>query len=382
MKKWIIILLAAGLSSCIYPYKAEIESDPEEILVVDGHILVDGVSSIRLSYLTPLNGNVSRIPRGNAWIEDDLGNEYRVGNDFLTNNFEIDTPVRPGAGQYRAVVEVDGEKYTSAWITPDPAPTVTGIHFKADENSVYVFADLKPGVQNTGYAGILLEETWEFHAEVFPEEFINPETWEWMGEEDKIDYVYPYFWCFRSMIHHGTILIDYNKLAGETIREVPVRSFLRTDSRNHRRYSILVKAFALSKDAYEYNRQTQEMSQIGGDLFSPDPGALEGNLICESHPEKEVMGYVQAGYVCSRRAFLDNIYQRTVIPTVEYARVSEEDMPLYYFEYNFRPVKRMAFGDGVVDIGWAPHRCINCLVAGGTQEVPAYWNSPEEKEDY
>ena len=397
MKKWIpLLILAAGLSSCIYPYKPEIETDPEEILVVDGHILVGGISTIRLTYLTPINGTSSRIPRGSAWIEDDRGNQYTVpplfpdelvggaaaapgySSSFLTNNFNIDTPVKPGATQYRAVVEIDNETYTSAWITPDPAPEVTGIHFTADDRKVYVLADIKPGVEKTGYAGFLLEETWEFHADVFPQEFIDPETWEYYDPERE----YPYYWCYRSVDLNGSVLLDYTSLSGAVIREVPVRSFLRTDSRNHRRYSILVKAFALSKEAYDYNKQTQEMSQIGGDLFSPDPGALEGNLICETNPEKEVMGYVQAGYVSSRRAFLDNQFLIPVIPTVEYVQVPQEYMPTYYYDYNYRPVMKMAFGEDVVDIGWAPHRCINCLEAGGTQVKPDFWDAPEEKEDY
>ena len=400
MKKWIYILtMAAGLTACIYPYKPEIETNPEETLVVDGHILVGGLSTIRLTYLTPVSGNVSKIPRGSAWIEDDLGNRYTVpplpsvedyyastkdspssGNIFLTNNFNIDTPIKYGATKYRAVVELEDEIYSSAWITPDPAPEVTGIHFKADESTVTVYVDLKPGVQNTGYAGFLLDETWEFHSDAYPLEFIDEETWEYYEPDG--DWEYPFYWCFRHVELNGSILVDYTTLTGDIIREIPVRNFLRSDSRNHKRYSILVKAFALSKEAYEYNKQTQEMSEIGGDLFSPDPGALDGNLICETHPEKEVMGYVQAGYVANRRAFLSNIYQRPSNPVVEYVQVAPEDFETFYYIYNYRPVKKMAFYDGVIDIGWAPHRCINCLEAGGTQEKPDYWDEPEQKEDY
>lgn len=397
MKKWIsILLLAAGLTSCIYPYKPDIEVDPDPTLVVDGHILVGGISTIRLSYLTPIVGEVTKIPRGNAWIEDDRGHQYTVpplyqdspdgsspegysyNSTFLTNTFNINTPAAPGASQYRAVVEIDGETYSSAWITPDPAPEVKGIHFMADDRKVYVMADLKPGVDKTGYAGFLLEETWEFHADVMPEEFIDPETWEYYDPEKE----YPYYWCFRSVDLNGSVLLDYTSLTGDVIHEIPVRSFLRTDSRNHRRYSILVKAFALSKEAYDYNKQTQEMSEIGGDLFSPDPGALDGNLICETHPDKEVMGYVQAGYVSSRRAFMTNEFLIPVLPTVEYLQVPKEEMPVFYYDYNYRPVKKMGFGDGVVDVGWAPQRCINCLLMGGTKEKPGFWDAPEEREDY
>lgn len=374
MKKWIFILaLAAGLSSCIYPYTPDIESNPEETLVVDGHILVGGTSSIRLSYLIPINGKSTRTPRALAWLEDNKGNRYQApGEAVLTNSFDIPTHPAPGATEFRAVVEVDNETYTSAWITPDPAPEITDIRFTADASTVYVTVDLKPGVEKTGYAGFMLEETWEFHSDVYPEIFIDPDTWEYYPPGP--NYEYPYYWCYRSVAFNGSLLVDYSSLSGDVIRDIPVRNFSRSDSRNHRRYSILVKGFALSKEAYDYNKQTQDLSQVGGDLFSPDPGALEGNLVCETHPEKDVMGFVQAGYVTTRRAFLSNIYLYAVKPIVEYAYVTLDDMPVYYYDYNYRPVMKTAFYDGVVDYGWAPHRCINCLEAGGTQEKPDFWD--------
>ena len=379
MKKWMLLLMvAAGLSSCIYPYTPDIQDHPESTLVVDGHILVGGLSTIRLGYLSSIDRSNTKVPKAIAWIEDDLGNKYTVpGESAPASSFDIPIEAAAaGAQQFRAVVEADGETYASAWITPDPAPRITGIHFTADEHNVHVLVDLEPGVDQSGYAGFLLEETWEFHSDVYPLIFLDEETWEYYQPDGTWEY--PFYWCFRSAKPEGAILLDYTTLSGEVIRDVPVRSFLRSDPRNHKRYSILVKGFALSKEAYDYNKQTQEISEVGGDLFSTDPGALKGNLVCETHPEKEVMGYVLAGYVSSRRAFLANIYQLPYLPTIDYVTVPEEEILIYYYDYNFRPVKKMTFADGVTDIGWAHHRCINCLEAGGTQERPDFWDDPEE----
>ena len=377
MKKRILTLLAAAcVASCIYPFDPELPAETEKTVVVDGRILIGGISTVRLGYLTPINSdNLSAWPNGKAWIEDDLGNTYPAmesggsvfniyGTQFLNASSQPST--------FRAVVEVDGQTYTSDWLTPDPAPTIDAINFYTDDFNVYVTVDLNPGLNNTGYIGFLFEETWEFHSDIYPDYYINPRTWTY-GSYAESQEMYPYYWCWRIFSPTQVTLFDYTSLNEGLIKGLPVRSFLRTDSRNHKRYSILVKAFALSKEAFEYNRQTQEISDIGGDLFSPDPGALTGNLSCESDPELPVMGMVLAGRVAQKRVFLDSYkYLISRPPSVSYEKVAPADFQWFYFTNNYRPATLVNFEDGE-DIGWVPHRCINCIEAGGTQERPSYW---------
>jgi len=377
MKKRILTLLAAAcMASCIYPFDPELPAETEKTVVVDGRILVGGISTIRLGYLTPINSdNLLAWPNGKAWIEDDLGNTYPAtesggslfnipGTQFLNASSQPST--------FRAVVEVDGQTYTSDWLTPDPAPSIDDIHFNADDSNVYVSVDLNPGLNNTGYIGFLFEETWEFHSDIYPDYYIDPQTWAY-GSYAESQFVYPYYWCWKTFSPAQVTLFDYTSLNDGLIKGLPVRSFLRTDGRNHKRYSILVKAFALSKEAFDYNRQTQEISDLGGDLFSPDPGALIGNLSCESDPELPVMGLVLAGRVAQKRVFEDTYkFFLSRPPSINYEQVAPADYQWFYFTNNYRPATMVNFESGS-DIGWVPHRCINCIEAGGTQVRPSYW---------
>ena len=372
MKKWFLyIAAAASLASCIYPFEPELDNAPEKTVVVDGRILIGGTSTIRLDYLSPLNstGYSYSRPNGLAWIEDDLGNIYPAqetgGNVF---NIPTDTGTTSGGRQFRSVVQVDGETYVSDWLSPDPEPDIKEIHFDANESSVIVSVDIDPGLNGSGYLGFLFEETWEFHAEVYAEYYVDTQTWTYEIFQNG----YPFYWCWRSFNPGQVTLVNYTDLGKGVIRNLPVRTFSRTDTRNHRRYSILVKAFALSKEAYDYNHQTQEISDIGGDLFSPDPGALTGNLVCESSPERPVMGMVLAGRVAAKRAFLNSQFLINRPPSVTYEQVARADMEEYYYQRNYRPVTYVNFDSGS-DMGWAHHRCINCIEAGGTQERPDFW---------
>lgn len=385
MKKRILTLLAAAcVASCIYPFDPELPAETEKTVVVDGRILIGGISTVRLGYLTPINSdNLSAWPNGKAWIEDDLGNTYQPiesnGNFFnFQSTQEIGalpegtTPSQPLPTSFRAVAQVDGETYSSEWISPNPAPVIKDIQFEADDYSVKVLADIDPGEGGSGYLGFLFDETWRFHAEVYPEYYINPETWTY-GNYMELQSGYQFYWCWRSFSPGQVTLFDYSNLRDGIIQRFPIRSFSRTDTRCHQRYSILVKAFSLSKAEYEYNKQTQEISEIGGDLFSPDPGAIPGNLVCETNPERQVLGNVLAGWVTQKRAFCNTSqYIINRPPSVAYQKVKREDFSTFYFQNRFRPAIMYDFDDGA-DIGWVHIRCIDCTEAGGTQQRPWFW---------
>lgn len=375
MKKCLYILAAALCAgSCVYPFQAELESDVSRTLVVDGNILVGGISTVQLSYVLPLDKSASGKVAGFAWVEDDLGNRYlpsggsSARGDFLY--IPTDSEQAQRASSFRAVVEADGETYTSEWTTPDPAPQITDIHFEADEQSVTVMADLETGVENPGYIGFIYEETWEFHSDFMAEyELVNTgRFWQLTPLEEP----YPRYWCYKTRTPMQIVLADVSHMEAGTIRDVPVWSFSRQDKRNLKKYSILVKAFALSGEAYRYNRQLQEVSDQGGDLFSPDPGYMEGNLVCSSNPQKEVMGLVLSGRVSSRRAFLDSRYnQYKDADERSLGEILRQDWADFY-EMGYRPVKYVSTEQGTY-LGWGQLRCIDCIADGGTQEKPDYW---------
>lgn len=368
------VAVLLGLSSCIYSYDADISKETDQTVVIEGEILVGGTSTIRLSYLTDLNRTTTTHPAGKAWVEDRDGHRYNASTPGLSWTISIPMETAPSGKQYRAVVEVDGETYVSEWQDAAPAPTISAIRFAADERAVTVYVDVDAEICRTGYMGFSFEETWEFHSDYIPDVVIDPQTWTY---SDMMT-TWPFYWCYRRNASKQMVLLDYSTLNGNQTKHYPVTSFLRTDSRNHQKYSILVKAFALSQDVYLYNKQTQEMSEQGGDLFTPEPGMLQGNLTCTTEEGRKVMGVVLAAEVTSKRAFLDGRYYRAVRQDDSFMiDVPEKKMPEFYYDMNYRPIKYTTIDDNYV-VGWGPHRCINCLEAGGTQEKPEFWDAYEE----
>jgi hypothetical protein len=372
MKKTLIYMAAAVLAaSCVYPFNPEIDSEPERNLVVDGSIVIGGTSTVSLSYVSDLGSSGASLlrPTGLAWIEDSQGNQFYSGTSVVSDKILINTEAMKPGLQYRAVIEVDGNRYCSDWVESDTAPDIREISFTCDDNYVYVWADVKVPESRSGYVGFSYEECWEFHADYYPEYDINPETY----VISPLMFPWAYYWCYKYDQSKQNVLWDYSSLEIRDSYKFLVRSFSRTDSRNHKRYSILVKAFAMSKDAYLFIKNTQEMSELGGDLFTPEPGMLEGNVHCESDPLRRAFGYVMACEAASKREYLNGIYLQSVyLSDAIFVPVEPDEYAVYYNDRNYRPVKKIMSEEGNF-IGWGPARCINCLEAGGTQKKPDFW---------
>ncbi len=390
MKKWFYLCaLALGLHACIYPYEVQLDSsETEKVLVVDGSIVVGGKSAVYLSYMIPFraDGWLFSLPEGGkVRVEDETGRQYpgitaavssSSSGDVYRGSYVpyiVDTELATLGHQYRVVVEVDGEVYVSAWQEPTPVPEIRDIYFEADDEKVYVYVDLeKAGPAGSGYLNLTYDETWEFHVDYDPEVFVDPSNWSYY--EDPF-YYNPYVWCFKSKTSVRRQLIDYTQLDQGKVSHYLVNSFLRSNNRNHRRYSINVKAMSMTPESYQYERQTQQQTDVGGDLFSPDPGAIAGNLRCESNPEKPVMGMVMACESTSKRGWLNSRYSlyKPVTPSWVFPDNPDQMFDLYY-NVDYRPIQYVTVDD-VEKVGWAHESCINCIAAGGTQERPDFWEN-------
>ena len=371
MKKIALYIAAlASVSACIYPYSPDISSEVNHTLVVEGEILVGGTSTIKLSYLEPLGGSSNMTPAGRAWIEDENGKTYQSANpSLMTNVISVPTDDAVTGIKYRSVIEVDGQQYSSDWVEPLTPPVIENVHFSADEKDVYVLADINAGNSGSGYVGFTYEEDWEFHADFIPEAEIDPKTWEY----NYMIAVFPPYWCYKHANAEGAVLVNYSTTDGTVIKDCVVKTFPRTNSRNHKKYYILVKAYNMSEEAFRYDNYIEELSSVGGNLFSPEPGQMEGNLHCDTDAKQKVLGMVRAAQMSSKRASIrtefliepEPNYRGLVIPR------PDEYEHLYYVS-NYRPAVTVTVGDEE-GLGWGPERCIDCTKDGGTLEKPSFW---------
>ena len=377
-KSLFAILFLAGLASCIYPFKTELEDSSVNIIVFDGKIMVGGTSTVTISrVLTFQDGfyGTRGETAGSAWIEDDSGKEYFSPDKEQRSNFNIPTDDATPDRKYRMVANVEGETYVSDWIDAIAPPVIEDVaidYSPLDSSSVEVRVTVSGGESATGYIGLSYDETWEFHSE-----------WECRYELDTIRWrenertsQYPNYWCWKTLPSDGMMLVDYTELSEDRVIGYRIQSFPVSDNRNHKKYSINVKAVSLPETTYKYLKNLNDISKGSGSLFSPNPGEMASNIRCDSDPTRRVLGYVTASLATERRVFIGSQFYRPRQANTGYLFIPDNKRESY--ENDTYPVDFMVLptgdeGQDVEGIYWGPVRCIDCVADGGTKTKPDFW---------
>ena len=90
-------LFLITLSSCVYPYNVDLEDEQKYIPVLEGDIIVGGVSTVNLSTVTSLYDidPYQGVIRGRVRIEDESGRTYEPvdlpKNGLLSRSISIPT---------------------------------------------------------------------------------------------------------------------------------------------------------------------------------------------------------------------------------------------------------------------------------------------------
>jgi hypothetical protein len=111
--------------------------------------------------------------------------------------------------------------------------------------------------------------------------------------------------CWNTAPSTNIILATSAALAQDVIVAFPVETIPLGDARVDIGYSILVRQYAMTEDAYNYWLLIQKTTQDVGTLFDVQPTQLIGNIHCLTNPSAPVIGFISASSVQQHRV---NIY--------------------------------------------------------------------------
>jgi hypothetical protein len=151
------------------------------------------------------------------------------------------------------------------------------------------------------------------------------------------------------------------------------------------RYSILVKQYALTSDAYNYYQQLKKNTEQIGSVFDTQPSELTGNVHCVSDPSEPVIGYITAGRQSQARIYIDNrnlpawqvvdSYSSCIVDTALFCAGRGCDNQVAEEIYTGYQIPLYAIGrPGSPPIGYAAGSpaCVDCTLRG-TNTPPAFW---------
>ncbi|HEV7620156.1 MAG TPA: DUF4249 family protein, partial [Flavisolibacter sp.] len=215
-------------------------------------------------------------------------------------------------------------------------------------------------------------ETYEFHSRYNSTYKYLPATNE-VVPRDPSESV---FICWRTNLSTEILLGSSSKLQSDVIFENPLQFIPAGSEKLAIRYSILVKQYSLTKEAYDYLQIMKKNTESIGSIFGVLPAELSGNIHCLSNPSEQVIGFITISPVHQTRIFINNSELpdwNFQMPCVEVLVANNPDSMKLYFN-TFVPIAAF-YGSSPNIIAWysSDIHCVDCIYRGGTTVKPSFW---------
>ncbi|MGZ8552356.1 MAG: DUF4249 domain-containing protein [Chitinophagaceae bacterium] len=371
----IILLPVLWLIACKKPYNPPEIKANTNFLVVDGSITCGNaaVTTITLSRTTNLGDSVLFNPELNAFlsIEQEQGNVFSIieKNDGVYRSQPLNLDP---AKRYRLQIRTaDNKIYVSDYVSAKTSPAIDSLTWKQGGDATISVHTHDP-LNNTRYYRWEYNETWTY-ASLFHAEWIVKDGWIYLRDSTtQIDS------CWRSANSNDIVVGSSVALSKDVISDFPVAVIPQHNEKLGKRYSILVKQYALTEEAFRYLQLIQKNTEQLGTLFDAQPSQLKGNIQSAGNPIEPVIGFITASTVTEKRLFIQHDQLTNWVPAypiescgapiiIDQNRTDfriwdypDPDYTIYYY-----------ITGGTMAIIKKP--CIDCRERGGVNVKPSFW---------
>jgi hypothetical protein len=305
MKKWgEFILCIVVMASCKKPYNPGVINSPNSYLVVEG-IINSGSDStiIKLSRTVNLSNatTINPLPGATLTVEGDQNTSYplkeTVHGTYVSPGLNLDN-----SHKYRLRIKTqDSRQYVSDFVAVLNSPPIDSISYKITPDGLNIYSNTHDPHNNARYYRWDYQETWLFHsnfASYFKSDGITIQTRNLIN-----DNIYT---CWSSDTSSVIILGSSAKLSQDVISDNPITFIPSSSEKLAVKYSILVKQYALTGDAYLFWQNLKKNTEQLGSIFDAQPTQTPGNIHSVTNPLETVIGYISVGSVSSERIFIAN----------------------------------------------------------------------------
>ncbi|MDR0231118.1 MAG: DUF4249 domain-containing protein [Dysgonamonadaceae bacterium] len=382
-----LVVLSLLITGCISEFNANLPSDGNQILIVEGNIIGNSDAIFYLSKNFPLNSGAA--PAESFDVEAKLtvigSNGYKSppAKSLKKGEYQIAIGELYDDVKYALQIEYDGNIYQSAFSNPIHTPGIDSVSWAQPEK----FGDISFYIStydNTKGAKFFM---WDY-TEIWEVEAIFPTTvfYDLTNNNYYVIDPPPYRYCWKnarsvSLLTASTESLVENKIINRQLYQISPK-----DERFSILYCVTVSQIAVSKSAYDYFQNKKTLNEEMGGLFAPQPSELRGNIICTTEPSKKAMGYVEVvKNTTQKRIFIERaqitrppnydgcnwMEYRDVLAYLVEKKISFSD----YYRMGFRPVgdRNMEYYPKIIPFGWALESCTSCVINGAEKKRPDFW---------
>ena len=370
----ISFLLAIGVSTCRQAYAPPAITNPNRFLVVDGFINLNPntVTTFNLNRTRNLGDSiVMGIPELNAQISiiSSGGNNYPLADRARKGIYTSDSLTLDATQQYHiAITTADGQQFASNPVPSEITPPIDSVFWR-QPNNLTIYASTHDPTGNTHYYRYDYNETWEHDSQL---EAIYGVANGMMFAVDSATQLHR---CWTTDTSANILLTSSAALHQDVIDSFTLITIPDGDQKVTKVYSILVRQYALTEDAYNYWLLIQKTTQDVGTLFDVQPTQLIGNITCTSNPSEPVIGFITATTVQQQRILIVesalNDWQHNQAAfgcdTVSIPFSFANPFAYNYPDTNYAPY----YFDGSALV-LASKICLDCTLLGGTTIRPPF----------
>lgn len=367
----ILILFSLAMTDCKQVYEPAAIHVTTNFLVVEG-VLNSGPDSTyftlsRTKSITDTTFTIIPETHATIFIEDDAGNS-RTMQSLGNGKYGIEPLKMDQARSYRLTILTGSSVYHSDYVAVKQTPPIDSISWAQPDNLTF-YVNTHDPTNSTRYYRWEYDEAWQYQT---PYESFYKFQNGMILDRDSSELVHD---CYRFATSNDIILATSAQLNEDIITQVPLVTIPQNSRKVSVKYSLHIKQYALTEDAFKYWQLLKKNTQQLGTLFDAQPSQLTGNLHCENNPTEPVIGFVSASSVQEARMFVNTFNLRNwqitpeVICSVMILGSFQEAANYIIGHPEFEPAYAVTGGGMAI----STHKCVDCRLLGGTNQKPAFW---------
>lgn len=376
-----ICVLVTLAFTCRQRYTPPVLKTNNSYLVIDGVIVPGNDSTIlQLSRSIKITDTAKHLPAPEAGARVQVVGENNDVHELIAD--AMGRYVSPGlnlnpAERYRLdITTANGQQFLSDFVEVKQAPAIDSLTWDRDSiGNVQVYANASNAANTSAYYKWDYIETWQYHS-IFNSYF------DWVDHHEifrtPAEHVYN---CWTTQPSSDVVIGSTAKLKDNIVSRQPVVKVLNGTQKIWVMYSVFVKQYVLTKEAYAFWEAVKATTEQLGSLFDVQPSQLQSNIHCVSDTGQVVIGYASISSVQTKRLFINH---NTQVTNWQYAPYYDDygcafktiglDEIEGYFPVNgvhfYTYIGTATGGSGYVLM---PSICADCREKGGTNIKPAFW---------
>lgn len=311
-RKLIFILLGLLLNRCVEPIDIEKSLNFENAIVIGATITNEFKHqeiSLSNSYRFD-DDKPTAETNANVQIVDNVQNTYifeevSPGKYVSINKFSIQPDL-----EYQLLITTKiGKTYNSK---KEKLPSISKIDDlyalrESDDfgnDGVSILIDSYNPTANSRYYRYEYEETYKIIAPYWsPKDLVVSPTYElYFVPKSKEEQI-----CYNSVPSIDIIQTETNNLSEDRVSKFNIRRISQQNPIITTRYSILVKQYIQTLEAYTYYKTVEKLSGSGNVFSQNQPGFISGNVFSVDNQNEKIIGFFELSSVSSKRLFFNYI---------------------------------------------------------------------------